>query len=216
LGTLISFTLAIMINEVKNSKFKRSVQLVTYAPHFISTVVMCGMIILFLNYDRGLINHIVDTIGGSRIDYIAKPEWFKTIYVFSGIWQNAGWGTIIYLAALTGISHEAVEAAIIDGANRLQKIWHVDIPGITPTIVILLILNIGRLLDVGFEKVLLLQNPLNMEASDVIATYVYRVGLLGGQFSYATAVGLFNSVTNFVLLITVNYMARRLNETSLW
>ncbi len=215
-GFPIPIILSIMINEVKNSKFKRAVQMVSYAPHFISTVVISGMIILFLNYDRGLINHIVAFLGGPRIDYMTSPRWFKTIYVFSGIWQSAGWGTIIYLAALSAIDPQIAESARIDGANKLQRIWHVDIPGIAPTIVILLILNMGSLLSVGFEKVLLLQNSLNMRSSDVISTYVYRTGLLGGQFSFSSAIGLFNSLTNFIMLVLVNRIARRLTETSLW
>lgn len=215
-GFPVPIILAIMLNEVRSTPFKRSVQTIIYAPHFISTVVMCGMIVMFLNPERGIINHLVALLGGPRLDYMTKPEWFKTIYVLSGIWQNAGWGTVIYFAALSTVDPQIVEAAMIDGANRLQKIWFIDLPAIAPTIIILLVLNIGGLLSVGFEKVLLLQNELNMKSADVISTYVYRIGLLGGQFSYSSAIGLFNSVVNFVLLLLANGISRRVSETSLW
>lgn len=215
-GFPIPIILSIMLNEVRSLKFKKSLQMVVYAPHFISTVVVSGMIVLFLNADRGLINNVSAFLGGPQIDYLSRPEWFKTIYVLSGVWQEAGWGTIIYIAVLSTIDPQLVESCKIDGANRLQKIWHIDIPGITPTIVILLILRVGNLLSIGFEKVLLLQNSLNMEASDIISTYVYRVGLLGAQYSFSSAIGLFNSVVNLILLVAVNQIARKTNETSLW
>ena len=215
-GFPIPIILALMINEVSNRYFKRTVQMVTYAPYFISTVVLCGMIVMFLNQESGIINQIVSFLGGPRVDYMIKPEYFKTVYVLSGIWQNAGWGTIIYLAALSSVDVQVVESAIIDGATRLQKIIYVDFPYIVPTIIILLILNMGSLLSVGFEKVLLLQNPLNMESSDVLSTYVYRIGLLGGQYSFSSAIGMFNSIVNFVLLVTVNRLARKFSDTSLW
>jgi putative aldouronate transport system permease protein len=215
-GFPMPILLAVMINEVRNKKFKKAVQMITYAPHFVSTVVMCGMITLFLNQDKGIINHLIALFGGTRIDFMIKPEWFKTVFVFSGVWQNTGWGTIIYLAALSSIDPQLVESCRIDGANRLQKIWYVDLPGIAPTIIILLILNMGNLLSIGFEKVLLLQNSLNMGASDVISTYVYRIGLIGGEFSFSAAIGLFNSVINFILLIIVNQISRKVGQTSLW
>jgi putative aldouronate transport system permease protein len=215
-GFPIPILLAIGINEVSNRLFKKSVQMVTYMPHFISTVVISGMIVLFLDQDRGIINHLISFLGGPRISYMTEPEWFKTIFVFSGIWQHAGFGTIIYLAALSSVDPQQIEAATIDGANRLQKIIHVDLPAIVPVIVILLILDLGTLLSVGFEKALLLQNPLNMESADIIQTYVYRVGLIGGQFGYSTAIGLFNAIINFILLIAANRISRKVNETSLW
>ena len=215
-GFPLPIALAIMINEVRIRSFQKTVQMIAYAPHFISTVVVAGMISLYLNHDHGIINNLVSALGGPRIAYLAEPEWFKTVFVMSNIWQHTGWGTVIYLAALSGIDPALVEAAEIDGASKLQKIWHIDIPGITPTIVILLILRVGQLLTVGFEKILLLQNPLNMESSDVIATYIYRIGLLGGQFSFTTAIGVFNSIVNFILLVSVNQLARRTGETSLW
>jgi len=215
-GFPVPIFLAIMINEVQNRAYKKAVQMITYAPHFISMVVLCGMLSLFLNKNTGLINNITAALGGQRLDYLTQPSWFKTIYVFSGIWQNAGWGTIIYLAALSGVDPELIEAAKIDGAGRLQKIWYIDVPAILPVIVILLIMQSGQIMTVGFEKILLLQNPVNMTASDVIATYVYRNGLLQAQYSFASAIGLFNNLINLTLLITVNTITRRLAQTSLW
>ncbi|WP_235782050.1 ABC transporter permease [Paenibacillus senegalensis] len=208
--------LALMINEVRQKHFKRFVQTVTYAPHFLSTVVLVGMILIFLSPSTGLVNQVIKLFGGDPVFFMTEPGWFKSIYVWSGVWQSMGWSSIIYLAALAGIDPQLHEAAKVDGATRLQRIWHVNIPGIMPTIVILLILNSGSLMAVGFEKVFLMQNDLNMEASDVIATYVYRAGILGAQYSFAAAVGLFNSIINFILLVLVNKAARRLNETSLW
>ena len=215
-GFPIPIILAIMLNEVRGQKFKKSVQMITYAPHFISTVVMCSMIILFLNEDNGLINHLVALFGGNRIPFLAKQEYFQPIYVISNIWQEAGWGTIIYIAALSGVDPSVVESAVIDGAGRFRKIWHIDLPSIRPTIVILLILNAGGIMNVGFEKVLLLQNALNMQTADVISTYVYRVGLTGGQYSYTAAIGLFNSIVNVLLLVAVNAIANKVSEVSLW
>ena len=154
--------------------------------------------------------------GAEGVDFLSKPEYFRTIYVVSGIWQGLGWGTIIYLAALSGVDPQIVEASIIDGASRIQKIWYIDLPSILPTIIILLILNCGSILSVGGDKILLLQNALNMETSDVIATYVYRLGIQNAQFSYTTAIGLFNSVVNFVMLSIVNYVAKKSTGSSLW
>lgn len=208
--------LALMINEVSNKFFKRTVQTVTYAPHFLSTVVLVGMLLSFLSPRNGIINEIIKVLGGEPIYFIAKPEWFKTLYVFSGIWQNTGWSSIIYISALTGIDPQLHEAAKVDGAGRLKRIWHINIPGITPTMVILLILNMGKIMNVGFEKIFLMQNKMNMTSSDVISTFVYNNGLLNGQFSFSAAVGLFNSVINFILLVTVNRISKKLNETSLW
>lgn len=208
--------LSLLINEVTNSKFKRTVQTVTYAPHFLSTVVLAGMLTTFLSPQTGIINHLIEALGGERIYFMGEPAWFKHIYVWSGVWQHTGWNAIIYLAALTSISPELHEAAIIDGANKLQRIWHVNIPGILPTAIILLILNLGQVMNVGFEKVFLLQNDLNMKASDVISTYVYRTGLLGAQYSFSTAVGLFNSIINFTLIVIVNNISRKVTEVGLW
>lgn len=208
--------LALMLNEVKNRTFKKIVQNITYAPHFISTVVMVGMIMAFLSPTNGVINELIKTLGGQPISFMTKASMFKSIYVWSGIWQGTGWGSIIYLAALSGIDPQLHEAAITDGATRLQRIWHINIPCIMPTVVTILILNCGSIMNVGFEKVFLMQNSINMEASDVISTYVYRMGLLNSQYSFSSAVGLFNSVVNFALLVIVNSIAKRLSETSLW
>lgn len=215
-GFPIPIILALMLNEVKDGLFKRTVQTVTYAPHFISTVVMVGMLLAFLSPSTGIINNLIKALGGQPVAFMQEPKWFKTIYVFSGAWQGAGWGSIIYLAALAGIDPQLHEAAIMDGANRIQRIWHINIPGILPTMIILLILNTGSIMSVGFEKVFLMQNPLNMETSDVISTYVYRSGLIQAQYSFSAAVGLFNSIINFALLILVNTIARHVSETSLW
>jgi len=207
--------LAILLNEVKNSTFRRSVQTITYLPHFISTVVLCGLIIDFTSRE-GLINNIITMLGGEPIMFLSKPEWFRTIFIGSGIWQNVGWGSIIYLAALSNIDPELYEAARIDGANKFKQIMHITIPGILPTIVIMFILRMGRMMSVGQDKVLLLYNPATYETADVISTFVYRKGLIDFNFSYASAVGLFNSVINFVLLILFNYLSRKLTDSGLW
>ena len=212
----IPILLALLINEVGNKHFKRFVQTVTYAPHFLSTVVMVGLVLIFLNPQKGIINILISAFGGEPVAFMTEPEWFKTIYVFSGVWQGMGWSSIIYLAALAGIDPTLHEAARVDGANRLQRIWHINLPGILPTIVILLILNVGSFMAVGFEKIYLMQNSLNLESSDVISTYVYTRGILGAEYSFSAAVGLFNSVINCFLLVLVNGVARRVNETSLW
>ena len=179
---------AFMLNELRSNKLRKTIQMISYAPYFISSVAVCGLIILFLQRESGLFNVIRMAFGAEGIDFLSKPEYFRTIYVVSGIWQGLGWGTIIYLAALSGVDPQIVEASIIDGASRLQKIWYIDLPSILPTIIILLILNCGSILSVGGDKILLLQNALNMETSDVIATYVYRLGIQNAQFSYTTAI----------------------------
>jgi len=208
--------LALLLNEVTNSKFKRIVQTVTYAPHFLSTVVVAGMLTTFLSPKTGIVNHLIAALGGERIYFMGEAAWFKHIYVWSGVWQHTGWSAIVYLAALTSVDQQLHEAAIIDGANKLQRIWYINIPTILPTAIILLILNLGQIMNVGFEKVFLLQNDLNLKSSDVISTYVYRMGLIGAQYSFSTAVGLFNSVINFILIVLVNYISRKVNEVSLW
>lgn len=215
-GFPIPLLLALLINEVGSQKFKRFTQTVTYAPHFLSTVVMVGLIIIFLSPQNGIINHLIDFFGGERISFMIKSEWFKSIYVFSGVWQGMGWSSIIYLAALAGIDPTLHEAARVDGASRLRRIWHINLPGILPTVVILLILNVGQVMSIGFEKIYLMQNDLNVESSEVISTYVYKQGIIGAQYSFSAAVGLFNSVINLVLLVTVNRIAKKVNETSLW
>lgn len=216
IGFPIPIILALAFNEVRNGFFKKMAQTVTYAPHFISVVVMAGMIITFLSPSSGIIIHIIEWLGFSAPDILTDPRWFKTMYVLSGVWQSAGWGTIIYLAALAGVDPGLHEAAVIDGASRFQRLRYINIPTIVPTMTILLILNMGSLLGVGYEKILLLQNPLNMSSSDVISTFVYRSGLVDAQYSFSTAVGLFNSVINAILLITVNQIVRRTSQNSLW
>ncbi|NSW92049.1 MAG: sugar ABC transporter permease [Firmicutes bacterium] len=215
-GFPMPIILALMLNEVKNSKYKRTVQTVTYAPHFISTVVLVGMLITFLSPSTGIINHLRKALGFEVRNYIAEPALFRHLYVWSGIWQNTGWNSIIYLAALSSIDPQLHEAAIIDGASRWQRIWNINIPGILPTIVILFILSTGSIMNVGFEKAFLMQNPMNMETSDVISTYVYRRGLISAEYSFSAAIGLFNSVINFIMLVMVNKLAKKLGETSVW
>ena len=215
-GMPLPILLAILMNEVRNKAFKRTVQTVTYAPYFISTVVMCSMIYLFLSPQSGVINRLLMALGGESIYFMGKPALFKTIYVLTGVWQYTGWNSIIYMAALSGIDPQLHEAAMIDGAGRFRRIWHINLPGLIPTMVILLILNSGSLMTVGFEKIFLLQNDLNRSASEVISTLVYNQGLIQHDYSYSAAVSLFNSVVNCILLVTVNQIARRVSETSLW
>lgn len=215
-GFPIPIILALMIHELRTGKFRKFVQTVTYMPHFLSTIVMVGMIMMFLSPASGLINVVISLFGGEPISFMTEPGWFKSIYVWSGVWQTMGWSSIIYIAALAGIDPQLHEAARVDGASRLRRIWHINLPGIAPTIIVLLILNMGSILGVGFEKVFLMQNDLNMESSDVISTNVYRSGILGAQYSFSAAVGLFNSVVNFIMLLTVNRIARKVSSSSLW
>lgn len=215
-GFPLPIILALSLNEVKNIRFKKTVQMVTYAPYFISTVVMVSIMLQFLSPQIGIVNHFIKLFGGQAVNFMGEPNYFKSLYVWSGVWQYTGYSSIIYLASLSSIDPELHQAAIVDGATKLQRIWNIDIPGIMPTAVILLILNVGQLMNVGFEKVYLMQNNLNMNSSDVLATYVYRMGLLNSQFSYSTAIGLFNSVVNLILLVMVNQVARKLGDTSLW
>lgn len=207
---------ALSLNELKNGAFKRWSQTLTYAPHFISVVVVVGMIVAFLDPVTGLINHAIVSLGGESVDFLTSPKWFRHIFVWSGEWQSLGWGTIIYLAALAGVNPELLEAAKVDGASALQRIFHINIPTIMPTIVVLFILNIGKFMTIGFEKVLLLQNSLNSDTSEVIQTYVYKTGLLEGQYSFSAAIGLFDSVINIILIVIVNQIARKTSENSLW
>lgn len=215
-GFPVPILLALLLNQTRNKRFKSFVQTVTYAPHFISIVVLVGMVTLFLSPRSGFINHLIVAFGGEAILFMGEPAYFKTIYVLSGIWQNMGWSSIIYLAALASISPELYEAAKVDGASKWKQILHIDIPGIMPTAIILLILNVGQLLNVGFHKVYLMQNPLTEASQEIISTYIYKVGLIQAQYSFSTAVGLFNALINIVLLFGVNYFARRVSNSSLW
>lgn len=208
--------LALLLNEVRFGIFKKLSQTITFAPHFISVVVMAGMIILFLDPSTGILPKVLQLFGLHPTNFLANAGNFKFVYALSEMWQHAGYSSILYLAALAGINPELYDAAKVDGASRIQKIIHVDIPGILPIITILLILSVGELTAVGFEKILLLQNPVNLPGSEVIATYVYKVGLVNTNYSFATAIGLFNSVINFVLLFGVNWISRKISDNSLW
>ena len=206
---------ALLLNEIRANGYKRFVQTVSYLPHFISSVVLCGMIVKFCEI-KGLINDIVELFGAERIGFLQDPRYFRTIFVLQHIWKSLGWNAIIYIAALTGISPDLYECADLEGANRLQKILHITLPGISPTIIIMLILRIGNLMSLGHETVLLLYNPLLYETADIISTYVYRRGLVSGEYSYATAVGLVNALVSLVLITSANSISRRVTETSLW
>jgi putative aldouronate transport system permease protein len=207
--------LALLINELHNHIFKRMVQSITYLPHFISMVVVCSFILDFTARD-GVINNILSVFGFEVIPFMSRPEWFRPIYVISEIWQTVGWGSIIYLAALSGIDVELYEACKADGGGRFRQMFTVTLPGITPTIIVMLILRMGRIMNVGLEKVLLLYNPGVYETADIISTFVYRKGLIELDYSYSAAVGLFNSLVNFVLLLTVNKISKKVSETSLF
>ncbi|MFB8374486.1 ABC transporter permease [Paenibacillus taichungensis] len=207
--------LALLINEVRKRTFKRVVQTITYMPYFISLVVICGIITDFTNAD-GLINRLIMTLGYDGQAMLQKPELFRPIYVLSEIWQRIGWESIIYIAALMSIDLEQYEAAKIDGASRLKQMFHITLPGLLPIITIMFILRMGNMLNVGFEKIILLYNPVTYETADVISSFVYRKGLLEFGWSYSSAVGLFNSVINLVLLISANYISRRVSQNSLW
>ena len=212
----LGVVLALMMNEVRSLRFKKTVQMITYAPHFISTVVVCSMITLFLSKSNGVINHALAALGAERIDFMTQAYMFPSIVVWSGVWQSIGWSTIIYMSALAGVPEEMLEAARIDGANRLQIIWYMNLPTIMPTIITMLILSCGSLLSLGFEKVYLLQNSLNLDRSQIIATYVYQVGLVGAQFSYSSAIGLFNNLINIALLLLVNAISKRVAQIGLF
>lgn len=217
---LVNFPMAIivalMLHQVTNTKFKKTVQTIIYAPHFISVVVLVGMVTLFLSPTSGIINKIIEALGGEAIFFLAEPGWFKPVYILSATWQSTGWGTVIYLAALSSVSPELYEAAAIDGASKWKKMWYIDFPGILPTAVIQLILTTGNVLSVGYEKIYLMQNSLNRSASEVISTYEYKQGLLNAQYSYSATIGLFNAVINLAILLIVNKIARKVSDTSLW
>ncbi|MCK9477941.1 MAG: ABC transporter permease subunit [Firmicutes bacterium] len=207
--------LALLLNEVKRKRFKTIIQTVSYIPHFISLVVIVGLIYDFFS-TNGIINQIIGFLGIEPQRFLNTNKWYIPMFVGSTLWQNVGWGTIIYISALTSIDHALYEAAYIDGAGSFKKLIYITLPGIAPTIIILLILRIGHMMSVGFEKVLLLQNPGNIEVSEVISTYVYRKGLIEANYSFAAAVGLFNGIINFLLLYLVNMLSRKFSETSLW
>jgi putative aldouronate transport system permease protein len=217
-GFPIPIILAICLNEIRDGFFRRFTQLITYAPYFISTVIIVSMMILVLSPRLGFINIGLQALGLQPINFLGVPSMFAGIFAWSGVWQFSGYAAVIYLAALSGIDPQLHDAAKVDGASRIQKIRHVDLPGIMPVILVILILNVGNLLSVSFEKVFLLQNPLNLATSEVISTYVYKVGLLNANYSFATAVGLFNSVVGMILLVLVNTLAKRTSDSGagLW
>ena len=215
----LSLILALLLNYIPSKGYRKTVQMVSYAPHFISTVVMCGMLLTFMDVRTGMINEVIKVFGGKPVNFMGTPAYFYSVYVWSGVWQGVGYSSIIYISALSGIAPELHEAAIVDGANILKRIWHVDIPGILPTFCILLIMQCGNIMNIGFEKILLLQNNLNKPISDVIATYTYNIGLNSStmpQYSYASAIGLFSNVVNMVLLVTVNAITKKLSGNGLF
>ncbi|MEZ0536470.1 ABC transporter permease [Caldicellulosiruptoraceae bacterium PP1] len=208
--------IALMLNELTNEKIKKTIQTIIYAPYFISTVVLVGMMYVFLSPSSGIVNKIIEAISGNTIDFFSAPEWFRPLYIISSLWQGTGFGTVIYMAALASVDPQLHEAAIVDGASKLKRIFVIDLPAIMPVIIIQLILAVGNIMNVGFEKTFLMQTPLNLDVSEIIQTYVYKAGLLQAQYSFSTAVGLFNAVINFILLITVNALVKKISETSLW
>ncbi len=208
--------LALLINEVQKRRFKKTVQTITYLPYFISSVVIASMVVQFLSPSSGIINNLIASLGGERQYFMVQPESFRTIYTLMNLWKSIGWNSIIFLAAISGINGELYEACMVDGGGYLRRMWHITLPGIASTIVVLLIMRLGHVMDAGYETILLLQNNANMETSDVIGTYVYRRGLKGGEYSYGTAVGMFQSVIGFALVIFANWLSRRYSETSLW
>lgn len=214
-GFPVPIIFALMLNEIENIKFKKTVQTVTYLPHFISMVVLCGMIVDFFSRD-GIITKFLMLFGFEQIDYMGIDKYFRTIYVGTNIWQSFGWNSIIYLAAITGIDQELYEAARIDGAKRLRQTWHITLPGISQTIILMFVLRLGTVLSVGAEKVILLYNQGTMETADVISSYVYRMGLNGARYSYSAAVGLFQSVINFIILVSMNCVTKKISGSSLF
>ncbi|SDE17448.1 ABC transporter permease [Glycomyces harbinensis] len=211
----LPIVLALLLNEVRKKHFKKIVQSISYLPHFLSIVIVVGMLMQLLSL-QGTVNQVIGAFGGEGIPFLQRPEWFRAVYVGSEVWQTVGWGTILYLAALTTVDDSLYEAARIDGAGRWRQTWHVTLPGIRPTMMTLLVLNIGTFLNVGFEKVLLLYNPLTYETADVISTYLYRVGLVSNNLSYAAAIGLFQAVIGLVMVLSANLISRRMVGTSLW
>ena len=216
IGFPLPIIFALMLNELRNVKVRNTIQTVSYAPHFISTVVVCGMITLFLSPSSGIINKLLNLVGIESISFMQSNKAFKWIFVISGIWQTLGWDSIIYFAALSGVDKSLLEAAEIDGASRLQKIIHINLPVLVPTMVVLLILKCGNLLNLGYEKVFLLQTDTNITASEIISTYVYKLGLIQSDFSFSTATSLFNSVVNSAILIVVNALSRKVSKNGLW
>lgn len=220
LYTLLTFPcpliFALLLNELGNQRLKKTVQTLTYAPHFISVVILVSIVSLFFDRANGLVNNVIEMVGGERYAFMSEPAAFRHLYVWSGVWQNIGWNSIIYIAALSNVSAEMIEAARIDGASKAKIMWYINLPTILPTVITLLILNTGHILSVGFEKVYLMQNPLNKEVSRVISTYVYEIGLGNAQYSYSTAIGLFNNIVNILFITVVNAICKKVTEVSMW
>lgn len=212
----IAIILALLLNSFRHPRYRKAIQSITYAPHFISTVVMCGMLLLFLSPRVGVVNTVIRSLGGESINFMGRAAYWRHLYVWSGVWQSMGWNSIIYFAALSGVSPEFHEAAIVDGATKFQRIRFIDFPFLMPVASMLLILNFGSVLSIGFEKAYALQNDLNLEVSEIISTYVYKIGILQRDQSFSTAVGLFNSLVNAALLISVNWITGKLSDNSLW
>ncbi len=215
-GFPLPILLALMVNEIRSEKLKRTFQTVSYAPHFISTVVTCGMVLMFLSPTSGVINVFIKALGGEAVSFMQETSYFKWIYLISGIWQGTGWGAIIYFAALSGVDQSLLEAADIDGASRLQKIIYINFPVLVPTIMVMFILQCGQLMSVGYEKAYLLQNNINLKASEIISTYVYKLGLVQFDYSTSTAAGVFNSVVNCIILLSANALSKKATKSSLW
>lgn len=212
----IPILFALLLNEIRSNHFKKLVQTVSYLPYFISVMIVVSMINTLLSPSLGIVNKIIKSAGNEAIYFMGKEKYFRSIYIVSSIWQGTGWSAIVYLCALTSIDPSLYEAAIVDGANRMQQTWHITLPGIRSTIVIMFILQLGRMMNVGFEKVYLLQNDLNLGVSEVISTYLYKKGIVNANYSYSTAIGLFNSVINFSLILISNTVSRKVGEVSLW
>ncbi|MDR3120432.1 MAG: ABC transporter permease subunit, partial [Clostridiales bacterium] len=214
-GFPVPILFALLLNELRSNRLKKAVQTITYMPHFVSLVVICGIVLNFTS-QNGLITTLLTYFGAPKANLLVNAGNFRTIYIASDIWQEMGWNSIIYIAAISGLDQEVYDAATVDGAGRLRKMWHVTLPGILPTITILLILRIGGMMNIGFEKIILLYNPSIYDTADVISSFVYRRGILQADYSYSTAVGLFNSVINLFMLISANWFSRRVNDSSLW
>ena len=208
--------LAIALNNIRSKYYKKFAQTITYMPHFISTVVLVGMMSVFFSPRSGFVNTILGMFGVDPIYFMGESEYFTHMYVWSGVWQSVGWGSIIYMAALSGVDPTLHEAAMIDGASKVQRVWHIDLPAILPTISIMLIMSFGKVMSVGYEKVYLMQNDLNLQVSEIISTYVYKMGILSHQYSYSAAIGLFNNVVNFILVITMNKVVKKMTGSGLW
>lgn len=208
--------LALFVNEIQNKAFKRTVQTISYSPYFISCVVMVGMVVSFLNVDRGIVNKVITSFGGKGTMFMSDPDWFVHLYVWTGVWQGVGWASIVYLGCLSNVDPCLHEAAVIDGASRMKRLWHINLPAIIPVFTIQLILSVGNIMNVGFEKAYLMQTDANLSASEIIATYAYKISLLKKQYSFGTAVGLFNAAINIILLFIVNFVSKKVGQESLW